>query len=145
MKKSVIIVILFGSLIGYLFGLIIFKNYDGSEYVNEDGNIYYVQYGVYTTKEAAISNSQKLNNYKMLTQDDKYYIYLGITSNYNIALKLQEYYKQKSIYTYIRTDYVENSETLNILKEYDLKLENVDGNEIESVMKEIFENESLKI
>ena len=145
MKKSIILVILFGSLVGYLFGLIIFKNYDGVKYINEDGNIYFVQYGVYTTEEGAISNTKKLDNYKIYVEDDKYYVYLGITSNYNVALKLQEYYKQKNIYTYIREDYVENSETLNILKEYDKDLEKSDDFEIQSVMKEIFENDDIKL
>ena len=81
----------------------------------------------------------------MYCLDDKYYIYLGITSNYNVALKLQEFYKQKNIYTYIREDYVENSETLNILKEYDKKLENLDNQELQSVMNEVLENNELKL
>ena len=43
MKKSIIIVILIGSLIGLIFGQIIFKNYKGKKYLNETGNIYYIQ------------------------------------------------------------------------------------------------------
>ena len=49
MKKNVIIVIVLGILTGFLFGNLIYKNYSGIEYLNEDGNIYYVQYGVYTS------------------------------------------------------------------------------------------------
>ena len=146
MKKSIIIVILFGSLLGYLFGNFIFKNYQGTKYIEEDGNIYFLQYGVYTNEEAAISNTQKLTNYKIYVLDDKYYVYLGITSNYDVALKLQNIYKQKNIYTYIRKDYVENSETLNILKKYDKKIENLDNEEqLENVMKEILENNEIKL
>ena len=88
MKKSIIIVILIGSLIGLLFGQIIFKNYKGKEYLNETGNIYYIQYGVYTSKEAALKNSSSLDNYKIVENDDKYSVYLGITSNYDIALNV---------------------------------------------------------
>ena len=103
MRKNVIIVICLGILIGYVFGNIIFNNYEGKEYLESDGNIYYVQYGVYTTLDAAKENSQKLDNYKIVEEDDKYYIYLGVTTSHEVALKIQEYYKGKDIYTYIRT------------------------------------------
>ena len=68
MKKNVIIVIVLGILTGFLFGNLIYKNYSGIEYLNEDGNIYYVQYGVYTSQDAALSNASNLDNY--LIQDD---------------------------------------------------------------------------
>ncbi len=144
MKKNIVIVIILGSVIGYIFGNIIFKNYKGIEYIEEDGNIYYVQYGAYNSKEAAISNTKKLDNYKIMEQDDKYYIYLGITTNHDLAVKIQNMYKEKDIYTYIRSDYVANSETLEILKEFDNKLKDKKSEEeITSVMKEIFENKEL--
>ena len=146
MKKNIIIVILFGSLVGFIFGGIIFNNYRGAEYLNDDGNIYYLQYGVYTTKTAAEENTKKLNNnYVIREMDDKYYVYLGITENYDLALKIQKYYKDQNIYTYIRSDYVENSETLNKLKDYDNKIKNIKEEEISSVMKEIFDNSELNL
>ena len=145
MKKQVLIVILFGSLVGYLFGSILFHNYKGNKYINEDGNIYYLQYGVYKTRESALLNTKKLNNYTIIETDEKYYVYLGVTEDYNLALKLQNYYKDKNIYTYIRSDYVENSETLEKLKEYDNKLKDSDDEKILSVMKEIFENIELNL
>ena len=118
MKKNIVIVIILGIMLGYGFGSLIYKNYEGNVYHDSDGNIYY----------------------------DKYYIYLGVTSSYNTALKIQNLYKDKNVYTYIRSDYVENSETLDLLKEFDSKLEGVDKEEdIEKVMKEIFENEELSL
>ena len=144
MKKNIIIVIVLGALIGYLFGSIIFKNYQGIEYMNNDGNIYYVQYGVYTSEDAAINNITNLDNYKIIELDDKYYVYLGVTTDYDIALKIQDMYKEKDIYTYIRSDYVSNSETLSLLQEFDNKLkDDSSSEEIESVMKEIFENQQI--
>lgn len=146
MTKHVIIVILFGSILGYLFGSILFHNYHGIDYLNEDGNIYYLQYGVYTNKESAIENTRKLNdNYILKEMDDKYYVYLGVTENYDLALKLQKYYKDKNIHTYIRSDYVENSETLDKLKEYDNRIKDTNEEEIINVMKEIFDNSELNL
>ena len=143
MNKNIIIVILFGSLIGYLFGNLLFKNYSGSNYINSDGNIYYLQYGVYTTKEAAELNTINLTREYIIKEiDNKYYIYLGITTSYDKALELKKLFEQDNIYIYIRSDYVENSETLEILKQYDLKINN---DNVSSVMKEIFENEELNL
>ena len=146
MKKNVIIVIVLGILTGFLFGNLIYKNYSGIEYLNEDGNIYYVQYGVYASQDAALSNASNLDNYLIQEMDDKYYVYLGITTNYNTALKLQNLYNEQDIHTYIRSDYVSNSETLNKLKEYDLKLEDLEQEEeIKEVIKEIFSESSLNL
>ena len=144
MKRNIIIVIIVGILTGYLFGHLIYKDYKGLEYLSDDGNIYYIQYGVYTSNEAALSNVSQLDNYVIYETDEKYYVYLGITSSYNTALKIQELYEEKDIHTYIRSDYVNNSETLNVLKEYDLKLDSVENeDDINMVLKEIFENNKL--
>lgn len=146
MKKNIVIVIILGSLIGFLFGNLLFKNYEGIEYMDEDGNIYYVQYGVYTSNEAAVNNASKLNNYKIIELDDKYYVYLGVTTDYDLAVKIQNMYKEKDIYTYIRSDYVSNSETLELLKQFDDKLKDKENEEeIESVMQEIFENQEINL
>lgn len=146
MKKNVIIVIVLGILTGFLFGNLIYKNYSGIEYSNEDGNIYYVQYGVYASQDAALSNASNLDNYLIQEMDDKYYVYLGVTTNYNTALKIQNLYNEQDIHTYIRSDYVSNSETLNKLKEYDLKLEDLEQEEeIKEVIKEIFSESSLNL
>lgn len=144
MKKNIMIVITLGTLIGYLFGQLLYKNYDGKEYIKEDGNIYFVQYGVYTSNEVALENASRLDNYKIVENDDKYYVYLGITTNLDTALKIQELYKQQAIYSYIRSDYVTNSETLEKLKQYDeiLSVESKDE-DIKAVVKEIFSDNML--
>ena len=143
MDKNVLLVIILGSLFGIIFGSIFYKNYRGTDFLEEDGNIFYLQYGVYTTMDAANENTKKLtNNYFIRESDSKYYVYLGVTTDYNKALKLKEKYEKNNIHIYIRSDYVENSETLSKLKEYDSKKS--DDN-IESVMKEIFENSEIDL
>ncbi|MBQ8891396.1 MAG: hypothetical protein IJ068_00825 [Bacilli bacterium] len=143
MKKNIIIVILLGSLFGFIVGGLIFKNYSGTDYLESDGNIYYLQYGVYTTRDAAVNNSQNINHeYFIREMDDKYYVYLGVTTDLSKANELKQKYENENIHIYIRDDYVENSETLEKLKQYDLEM-NEDN--IETVMKEIFENTELNL
>lgn len=147
MKKNVIVVIILGILAGFLFSQVMYKNYGGIEYVENDGNIYYVQYGVYTTNEAAIRNASLLENYIISEMDEKFYVYLAITSNYDNALKFQNMYEEKDVHSYIRSDYVNNSELLKKLNEYDEKIINLEEEgEIQAVMQEVlidYENYSL--
>ena len=143
MRKNIIIVILLGSLLGFIFGGIIFNNYKGKNYLESDGNIYYLQYGVYTTLDAATNNSKNLTHANFIREmDDKYYVYLGVTTNLKKAEELKEKYKNENIHVYIRSDFVENSETLDKLKNYDLSLTN---DNVDTVMQEIFENQELNL
>ena len=143
MRKNIIIVILLGSFLGFLLGGIIFNNYKGKNYLESDGNIYYLQYGVYTTLDAATNNSKNLSHeYFIREMDDKYYVYLGVTANLNKANELKQKYESENIHIYIRSDFVENSETLEKLKEYDSSLNN---DNVDTVMKEIFENTELNL
>ena len=143
MRKNIIIVILLGSLLGFIFGGIIFNNYKGKNYLESDGNIYYLQYGVYTTLDAATNNSKNLTHANFIREmDDKYYVYLGVTTNLKKAEELKEKYKNENIHVYIRSDFVENSETLEKLKNYDSSLTN---DNVDTVMQEIFENQELNL
>ena len=143
MKKQIILVIILGSFLGILLGNFIFKNYQGTNYLESDGNIFYLQYGVYTSKEAAEVNSKKIIKEHFIKElDNKYYVYLGVTTDYDRAVKLQKELEQENIHIYIRSDYVENSETLEKLKEYEKE---INDENIQSVMKEIFENSELNL
>ena len=144
MKKSIIIVILIGSMFGLLFGNLLFNNYDGKKYLNESGNIYYIQYGVYTSNDAAVKNTSNLEKYKIIENDDKYYVYLGITSNYDVALKIQKLYSENDIHTFIKSDYVKNSETLELIKKYDNSLNDKSNlSDIQAVFEDIVNNSKI--
>ena len=147
MKKNIIIVITLGILTGFIFSRLMYQNYEGIEYIENDGNIYYVQYGVYTSNEAALANTLKLDNYIISEMDEKFYVYLAITSNYDNALKIKNMYEEKEIHSFIRSDYVNNSELLEKLNEYDEKIILLNKEEeIQSVMKEVLTDyENFKI
>ena len=81
--------------------------------------------------------------YKHHIVNNKYYVYLGVTTDYDKALKLKEKYENENIHIYIRSDFVENSETLKKLKEYDEQIDNLDNTS--EVMKKIFENSNLNL
>ena len=88
-----------------------------------DGNIYLLQYGSYISKEVMEESIKNLSYYLIQEVDDKYYVYLGATTDYLIAHRLQEYLENNNLYTYIKNDYLYDSDILDQIKEKEKKLE----------------------
>ena len=107
--------------IGSFFGNLIFKNYKTEEVMVSDNNVYMLQYGGYTNEISLNESIKKIKNYNYYTVliNNVYYVYLGITTNYDIALQIQEYYDQNNIYLYIKENYLGNTELINKIKEID--------------------------
>src|SRR5574344_2367094 len=110
MKIKIIIPIFFSILIGFLFGKVIFNEYDSnslSTFEEEHKEkIYFVE---------AISSTLEKDDYLII--DDN--IYVGVTKSQQIASKIKEFYKEKVDNIYIREKYVTDEAFLNILTEYD--------------------------
>lgn len=140
MKKNVYLTIVSGILIGYFISIMLTSG-NSLDVDVPDGNIYYIQYGVYTSKETALNNVNNIESYIMSESDEKYYVYLGITTNYDHAVKIQKMYLDKNIYTYIRGDYVNDTKLLEELTEYDeLITADSKNSEIYEVMNEVLKN-----
>lgn len=108
-------------IIGIIFGNLIFKNYKVEEVMTSDGNIYMLQYGAYTTEFSLNEGIKKLKDidYYTVFLNNVYYVYLGITTNYDIALQIQKYYDQNNIYLYIKENYLGSNELIKEIKEID--------------------------
>ena len=122
------LIILFAVLISVVFSNLIISSYRDEMVLKSDGNIYLLQYGIYTTKDVMIENVKKLNDYIIYEDDGKYYVYLGVYINYENAYKYSKLLENNKIYTYIKNDYLSNNDVvkkLNILdnKMVDLKKE----------------------
>ena len=86
------------------------------------GNIYLLQYGSYINKEVMKENVNRLDDYIMEFHDDKYYVYVGAYINIDTAKKMQKYFENENIYTYIKNDYISNSEVINKIEEIDKEI-----------------------
>ena len=86
------------------------------------GNIYLLQYGSYISKEVMNENVKKLDDYLMYFHDDKYYVYVGAYINIDTARKMQKYFENINIYTYIKNDYISNNEVINKIEEIDKEI-----------------------
>lgn len=73
-----------------------------------DGNIYFLQYAIFTKEEVMNDVIKKLDNYFIIHEDNKYYVYLGAYTTLSNAIKYQKILEENKIYTYIKNDYLNN-------------------------------------
>ena len=123
--KSIMIAIVIGVFLSIFF-LKQYKDYSGIKVVAQSNNIYFIQYGVYSDKKSMEDNTIQLFNYIYNKIDDKYYVYVGITSNDENKDKIVNYYKNFGYDTTVKEYGLNNQDFLNKLKSFDDILKNTD-------------------
>ena len=138
MKFNYIIPIVCAVLLGYLCASFIFNQYGINSMVfNEKSTFYYLQCGAYTSKEAS-DNAFKDVLHITVEEEKKYYSYIGMTTDIKVAKKIQEFYGKKGIDIYIKESFLENSDFVNQLVQYDVLLNSSKTlDEINSVLKTV--------
>ena len=133
-------IILFALLIGAVFSNLLISSYQEEMVMKSEGNVYLLQYGIYTTKEVLNENIKKLTDYIVYEKDNKYYVYLGIFVNYENAYKVSELLENSNIYTYIKNDYLGDSNLIKKLNILDEKMTNLKKeHEIKSLNREMLD------
>ena len=119
-----------------------FTTYKTSEALMIDGNIYLLQYASYISRDVMEENVKRLDNYLVTEEDNKFYVYIGAFINMDNAYKMQKYFENNNIYTYIKNDFLDSSIIEKIKKEED-KIDENDknlskvNNEIINILKKI--------
>ncbi len=127
-------------LLALIFTKALFTTYQTEQVMNSSGNIYLLQYGSYINKEVLNENIKKLEDYIISYRDDKYYVYVGAYINLDTANKMKEYFEQDNIYTYIKNDYISNSDVIDRINELDQEVLNEKNfNKIKKINKEILD------
>ena len=106
-KKNINVIILAVSLC-LVFTKALFSTYSNEQEMILDGNIYFLQYAIFTKEEVLDDVTSKLDNYFINTEDGKYYVYLGAYTSISNALKYQKILEDEKIYTYLKNDYLNN-------------------------------------
>ena len=127
-RKNIGIIILAVTL-ALVFTKALFTTYETEQVMTSSGNIYLLQYGSYINKEIMNENIKRLNEYIVIKQDDKYYVYIGAYINIDTAKKMQKYYENDNIYTYLKNDYLGNPEIIDEISELDKKILDSDNYE----------------
>ena len=115
-------------ILGVLMAYFLISGYDKAESITVSKNaeiVYYLQSGVYSTKENMEKNMSNFEHYIYNVEDNMYYTYVGVSKNKKNAEKIKEFYKQKGYSTYIKEKITDNKEFLTILGQYDELLSSV--------------------
>lgn len=103
----------------FVFVKAFFSSYESETVMTMDGNIYYLQYGSYISKDILNESVSHLSNYYISEEEGKYYVYVGMFTNYENALRYSELLENDNIYTFIKNDYLTDSSLINDIKKLD--------------------------
>ena len=127
MKKTFLLSIIF-VILGAILGIFLKSNYQ-DKVINafSEGKIYYfLQEGVYSSQEIMMENTKDLDVKLINEENNKYYVYLGITRDEENAKKIKELYKNKGYQLYIKEINLSNEEFFNNVTQFDLLIKNTE-------------------
>lgn len=127
MNKSFIFPLVMAILLGFLSAKIVYAIYNPGE--QETYNSYFIQSGVYSNEKVLEEATKKLKAYTVMEENNKRYVYVGISTNLKNANKIKEIYKKMGIDTYIKKKNIESKEFLSNLEQYDILVDSVSKQE----------------
>lgn len=119
-------------IIGTIMAFFLISRYENASVITVSKNakeLYYIQRGVYSNKDSMEENMSSFSYYIYNVEDNKYYVYVGITANYDNALKIKNYYKKQGYDTYVKTRITDNESFVTILSQYDEILKSTNDDE----------------
>ena len=126
--------------ISVLIGIFIFTMYRNSvddviSMVNEEESFYMLMYGTYNSKDKI--NKLDIDNYFVISTNNYYEVYVGITKKLENANKIRGIYKEKGNSIYIREKNISNLELIEFIKDKEVDIENKSNEEIINIENEI--------
>lgn len=99
--------------------------------------VYFFEQGVYSSKEEMEKNTSSISYYIYNEQNGKYYVYIGMTAKEANKEKLNNYFKGLGYAVTIKTYDIYNEAFLEILMQYDLMLEQTEGDTIGAIESQV--------
>ena len=130
MKKIIISGILL-IILGYYLGNFIFTDKNINKLKNKE-MYYFLQEGVYSNKENLQTNISRINNKIIDKNDNKYYVYVGITKDLEVAKKIMKIYEKDGYDIYIKEKSLSSEEFYNNVNQFDLLIK--DSNDTSNIL-----------
>ena len=127
--KQYILTFVVALIIGFFLCNFFIKQYDdynGIKVSNTGYELYFIEYGTYNTLEEMEKETINLENYIYNNQDDKYYVYIGITELKENAEKIVKHFSNKGYDTKIKKFGITSKEYIKIVRNYDNLLKSID-------------------
>ena len=131
--KKYLLTFLIALIIGFFLSNFFLKQYDDYSGIKVSGigeNLFFVQFGVFSSLESLEENTLSLQNYVYIIQDNLYYVYVGITKLEENAEKIVNHYKNLGYETIIKEFQISNKKFLELLINYDNVLKNTDDDTV---------------
>ena len=109
-------------IVGFFLGYMCIKQYKDKSTIKVSSNVntlYFIQYGVFSSKENMEENTINLQNYIYNINEDLYYVYVGITKNKDNAEKISMYYQDLGYSTIIKEYDVNNKDFIKEIESLD--------------------------
>lgn len=120
MKKTIFLGVIF-LIGGAFFGKYLYQNSSLAQAVFQQKEaFYFLQEGVYSSSEVMHENVKDLANKLTVKEDNKYYVYLGITKSKENAQKIKKIYDEMGYSTYIKEVNLSNDEFSSNVEQFDI-------------------------
>ena len=136
--KKYLFTFLIALVIGFFLSNFFINQYDdfkGIKVSNKGIELYFIQYGVFSSLESMEDNTISLQNYVYNNVDNLYYVYIGITKTKENSEKIMNYYKTLGYETIVKKYIISNDDFINLIENYDNVLkETTDNTAIASII-----------
>lgn len=112
--------------VGFFMGKLMFSQYDDKQGLklvsSASEKVYFIQQGVYSSKESMEENTSNLTYYIYTIDNDRYYVYIGITKNEENLDKLKGYFDSLGYNIYVKEFYISSESFITVLDQYETML-----------------------
>ena len=139
---KILIPICLSIVVGYFFGTFIYKQYNESLMAfNNTKVIYFLQQGVYKDNNYLNEDLNNLSVSYVTEENNLYHVYIGMTSNYELAEKIKAMYKEQGYELYIKEKNISNIYFNNEIEQYDKLISSCENyNQLNEILKAIVDS-----
>ena len=141
MKYKFLVPIFLSIIVGLLIGKVFFDSYDNNSVTvfDEKTKVYLLRIN-YKNKKDMENNFKDYDSFLYKENNNKYYLYIGITKSKKNAALIKDYYEKKGYKVYVEENIINDKKFISILGEYDRIFEITDNEDIENIEKIVVEN-----
>ncbi len=129
--KKYLLIIMVSLIVGFLLSNYVLRQYDeyqGIKVYNNGEMLYFIEYGVFDNYEELENNTINLENYIYQIDNNKYYVYIGITKDNEVLDKITKYFKNLNYDTKTKEFYITNDKFIKAIENNDAVLLLTDDN-----------------
>lgn len=127
MKKTMFLAVIF-VILGAVCGNYLYKKAPDSVSVfRESSKFYFLQEGIYSSKDIMMENVGDLSNKLVVLKDNQYYVYVGITLDKNNVDKIKKIYENMGYQIYVQEIELDGGEFISNVSQFDLLVAEADS------------------